>query len=141
MKKRNVVGKLVWLRDVRERAARRRLADAHGEEQTARDELEGAVARMTERGQPADIVTPAELRALQIQGFKLQEIVDAAEALHAERVEHLIDSRETWKRAAADRDSAENLQDRRTAEEASRVRAAAERALDDLQVTRRRRTS
>jgi hypothetical protein len=139
MKKRNAIGKLVWLRGVREKSARRKLASAHGEEQSAYGELEGAVARMAAHQAPEDIITPAELRALQVQGFKLQEIVVAAEVLHADRLQRLVDSRDEWRSAAADLDSAENLRDRRLVDEATKARAAAERALDDLQVTRRAR--
>lgn len=139
MKKRNAMGKLVWLREVREKAARRKLAAAHGEEQVAREGLEGALARLESQARPEELVTPTELRVLQIQGFKLREMVQAAEVLHAERMQRLRDSREAWRSAAAERDSAENLRDRRLADEASRARAAAERVADELQVTRRER--
>lgn len=139
MTKRSAAGKLVWLREIREKAARRRLAQAHTDEQEAREHLDGVVARFAAREQPADLVTPTELRALQLQGVKLRELVDAAEEMHAERMNRLADSREAWRSAAADLDSAENLRERRVAEEAGRARAAAERALDELHVTRRGR--
>ena len=139
MKKRSAAGKLLWLRDIREKAARRRLADAHSSEQTAREALDEAVERYTTRSQPQDLVTPAELRALQLQGLQLQELVEAAEAIYAERMQILHESRETWRTAAADRDSAENLKDRRMAQEASRARAAMERTLDELHITRQGR--
>jgi len=139
MKKRNAIGKLVWLREIREKSARHELAEAHGQEKTARGELEGAVARMAAHERPEDMATPAELRVLQIQGFKLQEIVEAAEVLHAERIQRLADSREVWRGAATDLDSAENLRERRIASEATRTRAAAERSLDDLHIMRRKR--
>jgi len=139
MKKRSAAGKLVWLREIREKAARRKLGDAHTEEQTAREHLDGVVERYAEHQQPRDLVTPSELRALQIQGMQLSELVEAAEALHAERIAKLQEQRDRWRSAASDLDSAENLQERRTSEEAGRVRAASERALDELHVTRQRR--
>ena len=65
--------------------------------------------------------------------------LEAAEAMHADRMHRLRESRDAWKAAAADLDSAENLRERRVHEEAGRARAASERALDELQVTRQRR--
>jgi flagellar biosynthesis chaperone FliJ len=139
MTKRSAVGRVVWLREIKEKAARRKLAQAHTDEQMAREHLDGVVEQFTERAQPADIVTPAELRALQLQGMQLQELVEAAEAMHSERLSRLHESRDAWRSAAADLDSAENLKERRLAEEAGRARSAAERALDELHVARQGR--
>ena len=104
-----------------------------GAEKEALDSISERVGRREIRTDDvADILPEAIYQRHKQDG----ELVEAAEALHAERMNVLHESRDAWRNAAADRDSAENLKDRRVAAEASRARAAIERTLDELHITR-----
>jgi len=138
-RKRSPLGRLLRLREIREKAERIELARA------TRSELEAAereaIARAAEEDfiQPLDLMRPAQLRAMQLMGVRLVEIREAAAADHDEAQRQLDAQRESWRRAAVDLDGAEALEEKRKLAAATLARAAAERAQDDLQVVRRRR--
>ena len=138
-RKRSPLGRLLRLREIREKAERIELARA------TRSELEAAereaIARAAEEDfiQPLDLMRPAQLRAMQLMGVRLVEIREAAAADHDEAQRQLDAQRESWRPAAVDLDGAEALEEKRKLAAATLARAAAERAQDDLQVVRRRR--
>lgn len=139
MSKRNPIAKIVRLREIRERAARAEMAQALGEESEAERALRVAEDRRRAEREVAGLLRPAELRALHLQGYRLHEIVTDAAARHELARDRLASTRETWRLAAADLESAENLADRRRRAAAAAARTAAERALDDLQIARQER--
>jgi flagellar export protein FliJ len=138
MSKRNPIATLLRLREIREKQRAGDLAAQQRVEAEALDELAARRKAHEERARPAAQITAAELRVLSLQGIRSLELV--AEAAAALEHEHdlTLEARRRWEDANRDLKSVERLDDRRRTEMAIEARRAADRALDELVVTRRR---
>jgi len=76
---------------------------------------------------------------MQLMGVRLTEIREAAERARDDARAKLAAQSQSWQRSAVERDAADALAERRRRADATVARIAAERALDDLYVVRRRR--
>lgn len=138
-RKRTPLSRLLRLREIRERAARIELGRARRSEQEAADAAFLAKTADQAHVFPSEMMRPAQLRAMRLMGVRLHEIREAAETEHDEARRRLEQRRGAWQSAATDADAAEALVDKRNRAAATAARAAAERALDELQVIRRAR--
>jgi flagellar export protein FliJ len=138
-RKRSPLSRLLRLREIREKSARIEMAHAQQEEREAAEREE--IARMAEEDfvTPLDVMRPGQLQAMQLMGTRLHEIREAAAADREEAQRRLDERRSDWHRASTELDGAEALEEKRKRAAATAARAAAERALDDLQIVRRRR--
>ena len=125
---------LLRLRSVEERRNRAKLVAARRIHDEARARLEEMKERYREQMMPEDILTPVELRSLQLRGMSTHEILVEAAEEHERTRRHMERIAGDWRRAAEDLDAAERLDQKRKDEMARRARMAAERSLDDLQV-------
>lgn len=139
MSRRNPVASLLRLRSIREKQARRFLSQAQ------REVME-AERHVTERRQQYErrptgegsVLTPLQLRTLQLQGIRsLELLAEAATAYeHAELAKE--SARLSWMNAQTDLKSAEQLDRRRQEEAALQARIASQRSLDELSVMMRK---
>jgi flagellar biosynthesis chaperone FliJ len=123
---------LVWLREIRERQARRLLGASNARAALARDELEARRRAHEERAGIPPELTAAQLRALQLQGVRSIELIAEAAAAYASAREEAERARGEWEQAHARLESAKRLEHRRRVEAARRAEAAAQRSLDQL---------
>jgi flagellar export protein FliJ len=132
MKKRNPFNVLVRLRSIDEKQARASLANTRQAHDQARKKLEELKERHREDIDVGEIMGAVNLRSLQLRGMGSQELVAAAaEAFQrSERAMHA--KSEAWRRAAADLDAAERLDDKKKKEAAREAAKSAEKTLDDL---------
>ncbi len=132
MKRKNPFDVLVRLRSIDERVARARLASTRQAHDKARRKLEELKAKHSEDIDPGEILGSVNLRSLQLRGLSSYEMVtEAAEVFR--RSERAMNAKsEAWRRAAADVDAAERLDERRKQEMAREAAKAAEKSLDDL---------
>lgn len=137
MKKRDPIGTLLRIRDIRERQARGRLAVQHQAETKAETALERRQRAYMERDVPARELSPAQLRVLSLQGIRSLELLnDAARALDEERLRSAR-VRDAWSRSANELRSAQRLDERREIDAAVTARKASDKALDELVLTLR----
>ncbi len=137
MKKRDPIGTLLRIRDIRERQARGRLAVQHQAETKAETALERRQRAYMERDVPARELSPAQLRVLSLQGIRSLELLnDAARALDEERLRSER-VRDAWSRSANELRSAQRLDERREIDAAVTARKASDKALDELVLTLR----
>ena len=120
------------LRRIDERQARAALAHARAAHRAARERLEAHTLTHSQPLVPAEVLSPLELRSLQLRGLHSHEAVMAAtEAAH--RAQQRTDAATAeWRRASDELEAAERLAAKRHEESARRARLAAERSLDDL---------
>ena len=137
--KRNPLGRLLRLREIREKTARIELARAQQSEQQAAEREAAARAAENDYIRPLDIMRPGQLRAMQLMGVRLFEIREAAAADHDEAQRRLSARIDSWRRASVELEGAEALEEKRSRAAAAVARSAAERALDDLQIMQRRK--
>jgi flagellar export protein FliJ len=138
MKRRTPIATLLRLREIRERQQAGGLAAQRREEARAVDELAERRRAHEERLHPTTQISAAELRVLQLQGIRSLELVaEAAVALEREQGLTLA-ARHKWEDASRELKSVERLDERRRIETALEARRAADRALDEIVVTRRR---
>jgi flagellar export protein FliJ len=138
VKKRSPIATLLRLREIRERQQAGGLAAQQRSEARALDELAERRRAHEERVHPTTQITAAELRVLQLQGIRSLELVaEAAVALEHEQ-NLTLDARRKWEDASRELKSVERLDERRRTEMALEARRAADRALDEIVVTRRR---
>ncbi|MDJ0924469.1 MAG: hypothetical protein QNJ77_07905 [Acidimicrobiia bacterium] len=123
---------LVRLRKIDEKIARSELANKRRAHELARRKLEELKAKHREEIDVGELLGPVNLRSLQLRGMGSYEMLsEAAEVYqHSERAMHA--KAEQWRRAAADVDAAERLDERRKQEMARDAAKAAEKSLDDL---------
>jgi hypothetical protein len=141
MKRSNPFDVLVRIRKIEERQQRASLAAARQAHEQARDRLEEYKERHRKALEIDEMLTPVELRSLQLRGLQSHEDLLAA-AEHYARARRSLDDRiDGWRRSAESLDAAERLDQRRKDESARLARVAAERSLDDLLVTLHGRTS
>ena len=137
MKKRDPIGTLLRIRDIRKRQARGRLAVQHQAETKAETALERRQRAYMERDVPARELSPAQLRVLSLQGIRSLELLnDAARALDEERLRSER-VRDAWSRSANELRSAQRLDERREIDAAVTARKASDKALDELVLTLR----
>jgi flagellar export protein FliJ len=120
------------LRAIDERQARAALANARDAHERARERLEAYKERYQKERTPSEILTPLELRSLQLRGFRSYETMMEAAAAFERSQRHLDAKAGSWRRAAADLDAVERLETKRNEETARRARAVADRSLDEL---------
>ncbi len=130
---------LMRLRSVEERRRRADLASARRIHEEARGRLEEMRDRYRSELPVEEILTPLELRSLQLRGLSSHEILAAAAEEHERTRTRLEAAAAKWRKASADLDAAERLDQKHRDEVARRARMAAERSLDDLQVLLRDR--
>jgi len=132
VKRKNPFDVLVRLRSIDERVARAQLATERQIHDKARRKLEELKAKHSEEIEPGDILGAVNLRSLQLRGLSSYEMVTEAAQVY-QRSERAMNAKsETWRRAAADVDAAERLDERRKQELAREAAKAAEKSLDDL---------
>lgn len=133
MKRRQPFEALAWLRSIEERRRRGDLGTAQQVYAEARARLEEMKERYRDE-RPIDVVlSAAQLRSLQLRGLASGELLESA-AADMDRSRRRMDaSVENWRKAAADLDAAEQLEQREKQESARNARIAAERSLSDLQ--------
>lgn len=140
-RKANGGGRLRSVLRIREVAERRALGEAATAQRVAgaaRARLEARTRELAELTPPVRALTSVELRSLQLRGLAQHDLVtDAAAdvALAEERHEELL---RAWALTAVQRRSVERLDERRRTEAALAARGAADRALDEVVLLRRR---
>ena len=138
---RNPLAALLRIRGIRERQARADLGHANAQHEQARQTLRAMKTQLRNQTPPHELLTPQQLEVLRLQGIKSVEMLrEAADAYEAAE-QHRRQQAEQWRRASADRDAAEKLDQRRREEAAKIAVAASERALDDLVISLRHRRS
>jgi flagellar export protein FliJ len=132
VKRRNPFDVLVRLRSINERQARASLANARHARDQARRKLDELKEIHREEIDVGELLGPVTLRSLQLRGMGSHEMLsEAARVLY--NSERAMNSRaEAWRRAAADVDAAERLDEHRKQELGREAAKAAEKSLDDL---------
>ncbi|MCP3999074.1 MAG: hypothetical protein GY722_29025 [bacterium] len=132
MKKRNPFNVLVRLRSIDEKQARASLANTRQAHDKARKKLEELKERHREDIDVGEILGAVNLRSLQLRGMGSQEMVASAAQVFQQSERALRAKSEAWRRAAADLDAAERLDDKKKQEAAREAAKSAEKTLDDL---------
>lgn len=132
MKKRNPFNVLVRLRSIDEKQARASLANTRRAHDQARKKLEELKERHREDIDVGEIMGAVNLRSLQLRGMGSQELVAAAAEAFQQSERAMHAKSEAWRRAAADLDAAERLDDKKKKEAAREAAKSAEKTLDDL---------
>jgi flagellar export protein FliJ len=132
VKRKNPFDVLVRLRSIDERVARARLATTRQAHDMARRKLEELKAMHSEEIDPGEILGSVNLRSLQLRGLSSYEMVTEAAQVYQRSERAMNTKSEAWRRAAADVDAAERLDERRKQELAREAAKAAEKSLDDL---------
>lgn len=138
MKRENPFSVIVRLRSLDERRRRVDLATARAVHDKARERLEEMKAKYREELSLDEILTPVELRSLQLRGLGSYELLVIAAEEHERTRQQLERRADAWRKSANDLDAAERLDGRRREDLARHARTAAERSLDDLMVVLRR---
>lgn len=123
---------LVRLRKIDERQRRAALAAARQAHEDARERLEEYKERHRQSLELDEMLSPVELRSLQLRGLQTHEDLVAAADTYARARITLDDRIDGWRRSAEDLDAAERLDQRRKDESARLARVAADRTLDEL---------
>ncbi len=132
MARRNPFVVLSRLRSIDEKMERAGLAAARSAHDEARERLDAYKAKHRESVPIEDLITPVELRSLQLRGIVSHEaLLRAADEFDRSRKQLEVRT-ESWRRAAADLEAAEKAEARRRDDAARQARTAAERSLDDL---------
>ena len=139
MKKRNPFGVLTRIASIRERQARRRLAEHAADAARLRAKLAELKAAYANHGAgETTILTRDQALALHLQGVRSYESIREAIAEYEAAEFRVETSREAWRRAADEQDAIEEVDERRKKATATEARRAADRALDDLMHTLKR---
>ncbi len=132
MKRKPALRGLLRLRRVRERQAAAELAGARAAETAARAHLEALRLAAGTELPLADLLRPAQLRALQLQGIASQEQLRQAAARYEEARRRTVEAAGGWHNRKLGADAAERLVAEAHRRSAARATRAAERSLDDL---------
>jgi flagellar biosynthesis chaperone FliJ len=132
MKKKNPFDVLVRLRSIDERMARAQLATSRQAHDQARRKLEELKEKHQEEIEVGELLGPVNLRSLQLRGMGSYELLTEAARVYRNSERAMNSRAESWRRAAADVDAAERLDERRKQELARDAAKAAEKSLDDL---------
>ena len=136
MKARNPIAALMRIASVKERQARRQLAEDVSDAEMLRAklaELKEAYAHYGE-GETTSLTRDQAL-ALHLQGVRSYESIREALAEYEAAEFRVQTSREAWRKAASEEDALEDVDERRKTEAAMDARRVADRALDDLMHT------
>jgi flagellar biosynthesis chaperone FliJ len=131
------LGKLVRLREIREHQARRALGEANRRSLAARETLRVREEAHRQVPELPPVLSPVQLRALQLQGIRSLELLAEAAAAYAASLEETEHARHDWRQAHGQLESAKRLERRRREEAVRRARLAAQRSLDQLMLTLR----
>jgi flagellar export protein FliJ len=132
MKKRNPFNVLVRLRSIDEKQARASLANTRQAHEQARKKLEELKERHREDVDLGEVIGAVNLRSLQLRGMGSHELVTAAAQAYQQSERAMSAKSEAWRRAAADLDAAERLDEKKKQEMAREAAKSAEKSLDDL---------
>ena len=132
MARRNPFVVLSRLRSIDEKLSRAELAHARSAHDEARDRLDAYRAKYREEVPVSDLISPVELRSLQLRGVDSHEALVRAADEFERSAKQLGTRTEKWRKAAADLDAAERMEARKRDEAARQARTASERILDDL---------
>lgn len=136
MKARNPLTALLRMASIRERQARRRLAEHAADAELLRTKLAELRAAYAHHGDgETTSLTRDQALALHLQGVRSYESIREAIAEYEAAEFRVETSREAWRRAAAEQDALEDVDERRKTATAMEARRAADRALDDLMHT------
>jgi flagellar biosynthesis chaperone FliJ len=134
MIRRNPATVLMRIRAFKENEALRRLGVARTREEAAAAELVAREQEYVSRPVPDGLLSPVELRALQLQGVRSMELLAEA-ATTSRRARQLTeDARRVWLKTRDELESVKRLDVRRRNEAARAARRAADRELDRLVV-------
>jgi hypothetical protein len=132
MIRRNPAAALMRIRAFKENEALRRLGAARTREEEAAAERAAREHDYLNRPTADGLLSPVELRALQLQGVRSVEMLSAAAAV-SRRAQDLTDeTRRMWLKARDELESVKKLDQRRRHDAARAARRAAERTLDRL---------
>jgi flagellar export protein FliJ len=123
---------LVRLRKIDEKMARAELANTRRAHDKARRKLEELKAKHREDIEVGDLLGAVNLRSLQLRGLGSYEMLTEAARVYQNSERAMHSKSEAWRRAAADVDAAERLDERRRQDLARDAAKAAEKSLDDL---------
>jgi flagellar export protein FliJ len=137
MSARNPLRRLLRLREIREDQARAALGEASRASGAAAEALEARTEEHEARPGFPEILSPAELRGLMLQGVRSHEVMTAAAEVYDRALGQTEVARRGWSAASSELRSAEKLDQRRRRESDRTAQAAAERALDELVLTLR----
>lgn len=132
MVKRNPFNVLVRLRGIDEKQARASLASKRQAYEQARNKLDELREKHNEDLEVGEILGPVNLRSLQLRGMGSHEVLTAASEAFQQSERAMNAKAEAWRRAAADLDAAERLDEKKKQEAAREAAKSAEKALDDL---------
>jgi len=132
MTKRNPFNVLVRLRGIEEKQARASLANKRRAYEQARVKLDELREKHNEDIAVGEILGAVNLRSLQLRGMGSHEVLTAASQSFQQSERAMNAKAEAWRRAAADLDAAERLDNKKKQEAAREAAKSAEKALDDL---------
>ena len=136
MKPRNPLAALLRIASIKERQARRQLAEHVADAEMLRTKLAELRATYAHHGEgETTSLTRDQALSLHLQGVRSYESIREALAEYEAAEFRVQTSREAWRRAASEEDALEDVDDRRRTETAMEARRVAERALDDLMHT------
>lgn len=132
MKRKNPFDVLVRLRSIDEKMARAQLANSRKAHERARRKLEELKEQHSEGIEVGELLGPVNLRSLQLRGMGSYEMLSEAGRVFHHSEQALRSRADSWRRAAADVDAAERLDENRKQELAREAAKAADKSLDDL---------
>ena len=132
MKRKNPFDVLVRLRKIDEKMARAQLATTRQSHEKARRKLEELKAKHREDIDVGELLGPVNLRSLQLRGISSYEQLTEAARVYQNSERAMNAKSEAWRRAAADVDAAERLDEKRRQDLAREAAKSAEKSLDDL---------
>ena len=132
MIRRNPATVLMRIRSFAESEALRRLGAARTREEAAILERAAREHEYMTRPTADGLISPVELRALQLQGMGSVEFLAAAAAACRRAQDVSDETRRVWLKARNDLESVKRLDQRRKHDAARAARRAAERSLDRL---------
>jgi hypothetical protein len=132
MRRGNPFSVLRRLRAIDEKLERAKLANTREAHDRARQRLEEMKAIHREDIDLGGILGPMELRALQLRGVSSSEMLGDAARVFQQSERQLRARSDSWRKAAADVDAAERLDNRRRQEMARAAVKSTEKSLDDL---------
>jgi flagellar export protein FliJ len=132
MIKRNPFNVLVRLRAIEEKQARASLANTRQAHEQARRKLDELREKQSQELGVEEVLGAAQLRSLQLRGLGSHEMLVAAAQVVQQSERALHTRSDAWRRAAADLDAAERLDEKKNQEIALDAARSTEKAMDDL---------
>jgi flagellar export protein FliJ len=132
MIKRNPFNVLVRLRAIEEKQARASLANTRQAHDRARQKLDELKEQQLDELAVEEILGAAQLRSLQLRGLGSHEMLVAAAQVVRQSERAMSVKSAEWRRAAADLDAAERLDEKKRQQLAQEAAKASEKAMDDL---------